>query len=152
MLVEGDIGDGDPDMIMESGDGDSQDGGDGDSQGDRRGRQPGRRPGRQGDGQGQAGRPGPGRRHGQRHPGPARRPDRHEGQDQGIKVNPKKGSGATRAEIIRTASQEGFADASYRDVYQDYKNFAQSSLDSDAMPAPQRRRVKRYFQMIQPRR
>jgi hypothetical protein len=34
----------------------------------------------------------------------------------GIRVNPKQGSGATRAEIIRTASQEGFADASYRDV------------------------------------
>ena len=60
--------------------------------------------------------------------------------------------GATRAETIRTASQEGFADANYRDVYQDYKSFAQSSLDSEAMPAPQRRRVKRYFQMIQPRR
>jgi hypothetical protein len=70
----------------------------------------------------------------------------------GIRVNPKQGSGATRAEIIRTASQEGFASADYRDMFVDYKSFAQSSIDSEAVPAAQRRRIKRYFQMIQPRR
>ena len=48
--------------------------------------------------------------------------------------------------------QAGFADASYREVYQEYKNFAQSSLDSEAMPAPQRRPGKRHIPMIQPRR
>ena len=56
------------------------------------------------------------------------------------------------AETIRTASQEGFANARYRDVFTDYKSFAQSSIDNESIPAPQRRRIKRYFQMIQPRR
>jgi hypothetical protein len=148
MLVEGDIGDGDPDMIMESGDGDSQDGdsqgdGEGDSQGDGDG---------QGDSQGSQDGQGQGDGIGNGTQDPLGDPTAMKVKTRSIKVNPKHGRGATRAETIRTASQEGFADASYRDVYQEYKNFAQSSLDSEAMPAPQRRRVKRYFQMIQPRR
>ena len=31
-----------------------------------------------------------------------------------------------------------------------YKSFAQSAMDSDELPEGQRRRVKRYYQMIQP--
>lgn len=150
MLVEGDIGDGDPDMIMESGDGDGQDG-DGDSQGS-----DGDGDGQDGDGQGDGQRgadgQGMGDGMGDGTADPLGDPAGIKARTKPVKVNPKKGSGATRAEVIRTASQEGFADAAYRDVYQDYRNFAQSSLDSEALPAPQRRRIKRYFQMIQPRR
>lgn len=68
-----------------------------------------------------------------------------------VKVEAQHGRGATRAEIIRTSSQEGFAGEAYRDVYKDYRGFAQSALDDEAVPAPKRRNVKRYFQLIQPR-
>lgn len=152
LLVEGDIGDGDPDMIMESGDGDSQ-GQDGDSQGS-----DGDGQGSDGDGQGdgqsdgQGSGQGLGDGMGNGTQDPLGDPTGINVKTKAIKVNPKAGRGATRAEVIRTASQEGFADAAYRDVYQDYRSFAQSALDSEAMPAPQRRRIKRYFQMIQPRR
>ena len=66
------------------------------------------------------------------------------------RVDADQGKGRTRAEVIETASQEGFATESYKRVYQDYESFAQSAMDSDELPAGQRRRVKRYFQMIQP--
>jgi hypothetical protein len=66
------------------------------------------------------------------------------------RVDADEGKGRTRAEVIETASQEGFATESYKRVYQDYESFAQSAMDSDELPAGQRRRVKRYFQMIQP--
>ena len=66
------------------------------------------------------------------------------------RVDAKQGKGATRSEVIETASQEGFATESYKRVYRDYKSFAQSAMDSDELPEGQRRRVKRYYQMIQP--
>jgi hypothetical protein len=69
-----------------------------------------------------------------------------------VRVDPTQGRGASRAEVIATASQEGFASASYRDVFSDYKAFAQSALDRETVPQAQRRQIKRYFQMIQPRR
>ena len=68
-----------------------------------------------------------------------------------LKVDAKKGRGATRAETIRDASQQGFASETYKDVYQDYRAFAQSAIDNEALPAAKRRRVKRYYQLIQPR-
>ena len=37
------------------------------------------------------------------------------------------------------------------DVYEDYRGFAQNAMDRENLPPPQRRRIKRYFQMIQPR-
>jgi hypothetical protein len=67
------------------------------------------------------------------------------------RVDAKQGKGQTRAEVIETASQEGFATESYRRVFQDYESFAQSAMDSEELPEGQRRRVKRYYQMIQPR-
>jgi hypothetical protein len=57
----------------------------------------------------------------------------------------------SRAEVIRDASQEGFANESYRDVYKDYRGHAQSAIDNEALPAAARRRIKRYYQLIQPR-
>ena len=151
MLVEGDVGeDGEP-MEMDSGDGgqdgdsqgDSQGDGDGDGDSDGQGDSAGQS---QADGQGQGDGMGQGTQD------PLADPSFTMVNTKGIRVNPKKGQGATRAETIRTASQEGFANASYRDVFTDYKSFAQSSIDNESIPAPQRRRIKRYFQMIQPRR
>lgn len=148
LLVEGDLGDGEPDMMMEgdsggdpqdSGDGgDPQDsGGDGDGQGGDQGGQNGQG---LGDGIGQGSTDPLGDKTGLKV------------KPKDVRVNPRQGKGMTKAEIIRTASQEGFASESYRDTFQDYKAFAQSTIDSEALPAEQRRRVKRYFQMIQPRR
>jgi len=152
LLVEGEVGDsqGEP-MEMDSGDGDSQ----GDSQGEGEGDADGDADGdSQGDsqGQGQGNGAGQGDGMGQGTQDPLGDPAGLKVKTRQIKVNPKHGSGATRAEVIRTASQEGFANTGYRDVFTDYKSFAQSSIDSEAVPAPQRRRIKRYFQLIQPRR
>lgn len=149
LLVEGDVGDSQGEqMEMDSG-GDSQGDGEGDSQGDGDGDGDG-----QGDGQGNGQQDGQGLGDGMGNgtQDPLGDPTGMQVKTKGIKVAPKHGRGATRAEVIRTASQEGFANTAYRDVYTDYKSFAQSSIDSEALPAPQRRRIKRYFQMIQPRR
>jgi len=151
LLVEGEMGDGEPNMMMEgdsggdpqdSGDGgDPQDsGGDGDGQGDGQGAQAGQNGQGLGDGIGQGS------------TDPLGDPSGLKVKAKDVRVDPRQGKGMTKAEIIRTASQEGFASESYRDTYRDYRSFAQSTIDSEALPAEQRRRVKRYFQMIQPRR
>ncbi len=67
------------------------------------------------------------------------------------RVESHEGRGATRAEIIADASQEGFATLPYREVYTDYRAFAQSAMDNEALPPARRRQIRRYFQMIQPR-
>jgi hypothetical protein len=151
MLVEGDIGDSGEPIEMDSGDGGQDGDGDGDGQGDGDGDGQGDGDG-DGQGQGQADGQGQGDGIGQGSQDPLGDPSGLKVKTKSIRVNPKKGQGATRAETIRTASQEGFANASYRDVFTDYKSFAQSSIDNESIPAPQRRRIKRYFQMIQPRR
>jgi hypothetical protein len=148
LLVEGEVGDSEPDMVMEGdGNGDPQDsgnGGDPQDSGDGEGQD-------SGDSGGQAGQ-GLGDGMGQGSTDPLGDPSGLKVKKKDVRVDPKQGRGMTKAEIIRTASQEGFASEGYRDMYRDYKSFAQSSLDSEALPAEQRRRVKRYFQMIQPRR
>lgn len=58
--------------------------------------------------------------------------------------------GATRSEIIQTASEEGFATADYQDVYADYEEIAAEVMDRDEVPAGYRHYVERYFQMIRP--
>ena len=68
-----------------------------------------------------------------------------------VRVKAKEGRGVSRAEVIRDASQEGFATEPYRKVYKDYRGFAQSAIDNEALPAAARRRIKRYYQLIQPR-
>ncbi|HEY8375536.1 MAG TPA: hypothetical protein VIK91_03565, partial [Nannocystis sp.] len=151
LLVEGELGDGEPDAFLEgdfggdpqdSGDGgdpqDSGDGGDGqDSGGDQSSSDPGQG---LGDGIGEGSVDPLGDKSGLKV------------KPKDVRVNPTHGKGATKAEIIKTASQEGFASEPYRNTYQEYRAFAQSALDSEALPAEQRRRVKRYFQLIQPRR
>jgi hypothetical protein len=66
-------------------------------------------------------------------------------------VKAKHGRGVSKAEILKDASQHGFATEPYRDMYKQYRDFAQSAIDSDAFPPAQRRLVKRYLQMIQGR-
>lgn len=153
LLVEGDLGDGDPDetMMMDSGDGQDGQGGQ-DSAGEQDS-------GEGQDGQGQdsggaqdAGGQALGDGMGQGSADPLADPTGLKVKPKDVRVDPKQGRGATRAEVMRTASQEGFASESYRDVYSEYRSFAQSSMDSEALPPAQRRRVKRYFQLIQPRR
>jgi hypothetical protein len=133
LLVEGEVGQGEPDMFMESD-------------------QPGE-PGTQGPpADAQSGEPAAG---GQE-PGDGSvealgDPSGLDARAKNVRVAARHGEGATRAEVIATASQDGFANERYREVYQDYRAFAQSAIDIETLPAAQRRRVKRYFQMIQPR-
>ncbi|MEZ4385813.1 MAG: hypothetical protein R3A79_31130 [Nannocystaceae bacterium] len=140
LLVEGDVGDGPPDMLIE---GDGQDGqsmGAGDGQGDG-----------QGDGDGEGGQALGADGIGSGTQDPLGEASRMRVRPRDVKVDPKHGRGATRAEVISTASQEGFASASYLDVFTDYHGFAQSALDREELPAGQRRQIKRYFRLIQPR-
>lgn len=67
-----------------------------------------------------------------------------------VRVDAQPGRGVSRAEVIRQSSQEGFATEAYRDVFVDYRAFAQSALDHESVPANQRRTIQRYYQLIQP--
>jgi len=144
LLVEGDVGDGPPDMLIE---GDSQ--GDGQGEGDSDGDSDGRG---DGDGDGGNGQPINADGMGTGTQDPLGEQSGIKARPRNVKVNPQHGRGATRAEVISTASQEGFASESYRDVFTDYHGFAQSALDGDEVPVGQRLQVKRYFRLIQPRR
>lgn len=152
LLVEGDIGDGDPDQqFLMDGDGqgqpgDGQEGFADDGQGGQDGQ------GKNGNGQdGQSIAAQGGDSYGDGSQDPLGDPNSMKVNARNVRVNAKEGRGATRAEIISTASQDGFASVDYQDVYRDYESFAQNAMDRETMPAPQRRKIKRYFQMIQPR-
>lgn len=144
LLVEGEVGDGPPDMMME-GMGDEGQGGEGQESGGDDGSSQG-----QGDASGSSPALADGMGSGSQDPlGDATKADVRL---KNVKVDPRQGRGTSRAEVIATASQEGFASADYRDVFTDYKAFAQSALDREELPPAQRRQVRRYFQLIQPRR
>ncbi|TXD38480.1 hypothetical protein FRC98_06250 [Lujinxingia vulgaris] len=59
-------------------------------------------------------------------------------------------SGKTRAEIIRGASEEGFASAEYQEVYADYESIAEEVMERENVPDGYRFFIKRYFQLIRP--
>jgi len=145
LLIEGDVGDGEPDMLIEG------DGQEGQGQGEGQGQEGDGQGQGEGEGQGQQGANADGIGNGTQDPSGGD-PTGLKARARNVKVNPKHGRGATRAEVISTASQEGFASESYRDVYTDYHGFAQSALDGDEVPVGQRRQIKRYFRLIQPRR
>jgi len=139
LLVEGQVGDGPPNMMME-GEGQGQGQGEGQGQGQGEGQGQG-----QGEGQGQ----GDGMGQGSQDPF---------GEDRAlatnkttVRVKVKEGKGVSRAEVIRDSSQKGFATEAYRDIYTDYRGFAQSAIDNETLPAARRRAVRRYYQLIQPR-
>ncbi len=138
LLVEGDVGDGEPDEMLLM-DGQDGQGGQGEGQGD-------------GDGGSEFVAASPSDNYGDGSTDPLGEASDMKVRHRNVRFNPEHGRGATRAEVISTASQDGFATTSYADVYKDYKSFAQSALDTEALPAAERRRVKRYFQLIQPRR
>lgn len=60
------------------------------------------------------------------------------------------GEGKSRAEIIKTASEEGFATTEYKDVYVDYESVVEEVMDKEKIPAGYRYYIKRYFQLIKP--
>lgn len=139
MLVEGEVGEGQDGMMM----GEGQEGeGEGEGEGDG-----------QGQAQGQSQQPSNGQGPGIGDGSVEALSDEESRRDvdhKNERVDAEQGKGQTRSEVIETASQEGFATESYKRVYRDYKSFAQSAMDSDELPEGQRRRVKRYYQMIQP--
>jgi len=166
LLVEGEVGEGKPDAMMEmpgqegegqQGEGQGQQGegqqgeGEGESDGDQGEGQDGE--GQDGDGKsgdGDQGSPG-GDGIGTGSQDPMGDPSKLPAHLRNVKVDARRGKGVSKAEVLKDASQRGFATEPYRKMYKEYRDFAQSAIDSDAMNAAQRRLVKRYYQMIQGR-
>jgi hypothetical protein len=69
----------------------------------------------------------------------------------GAPLTGARGPGTSRAVTIHEATQQGFANTPYDDVFTDYRGFAQSTLDDETLPAAQRDAARRYFRLIQPR-
>ena len=67
-----------------------------------------------------------------------------------VKVEGQEGKGPSRSEIIRAASEEGFATTEYKDVYGDYESVVEEVMEKEKVPAGYRYYIKRYFQLIQP--
>ena len=59
-------------------------------------------------------------------------------------------SGPSRAQVIQSAAQRGFARSPYQSVYTEYQAAVEESLDSGAVPPGRRYIVRRYFQLIRP--
>lgn len=66
-------------------------------------------------------------------------------------VDGRDSGGPTRSEIIKAASEEGFATTEYKDVFVDYETVLEEVMDREKVPAGYRYYVKRYFELIQPR-
>ncbi len=60
------------------------------------------------------------------------------------------GEGPSRSEIIRSASEDGFATTDYRDVFVDYEDIAQEVMEREEVPDGYRYYIQRYFQLIRP--
>lgn len=163
LLVEGEVGDGEPKAMMEGEGKDGQgEGNRGEGQG-QQGEGQGEGEGEQGEGEGQGEGQGEGEGQGQNQSAsngdgigdgtqdPLGDPSAMKSHAKDVRVDVKRGSGVSKAEILKDASQNGFATEPYRKTYEKYRDHAKSALDSDAFPAAQRRLVKRYYQMIQGR-
>jgi hypothetical protein len=61
------------------------------------------------------------------------------------------GQGNASAEVIYGAAERGFVGKAYRDVFVQYENVAEESLEHDTIPPGYRFYVRRYFQLIRPR-
>ncbi len=66
------------------------------------------------------------------------------------KVDATAGKGPSRSEIIKSASEEGFATTEYKDVYVDYSSVVEEVMEKENIPAGYRYYIKRYFQLIKP--
>ena len=78
-------------------------------------------------------------------------PSRIDSTRQNIRVQGEDSQGPTRSEVILSASDRGFAQRGYRDVYTDYSSHAEEVLETDEIPPGYRFYVRRYFQLIRPR-
>ncbi|MEZ4400523.1 MAG: hypothetical protein R3B06_10920 [Kofleriaceae bacterium] len=58
--------------------------------------------------------------------------------------------GPSRRETILSAAQKGYASASYRQVYADYKKIVEDVMKSEKVPASYKYYVKKYFTKIKP--
>lgn len=58
--------------------------------------------------------------------------------------------GASKSEIIKAASEEGFATTEYKDVFVDYESVVEEVMEKEKVPPGYRYYVKRYFQLIRP--
>ncbi len=67
------------------------------------------------------------------------------------KVDGRKGPGESRSQVIRAASEKGFANREYKDVYGDYSPVVEEVMDREDVPPGYRYYVKRYFELIKPR-
>ena len=74
------------------------------------------------------------------------------GRHHDVAVSGRKTEGPSRAEVILAASERGFASLPYRRVWSDYSNVVEESLTHEDVPPGQRRYVRRYFDLIRPRR
>lgn len=63
----------------------------------------------------------------------------------------RRGDGPTRAQVIRTAAQEGFTSQDYRRVHAEYWEHAREVVHAGDVPPGYRSYVRRYFQLIRPR-
>jgi hypothetical protein len=61
------------------------------------------------------------------------------------------GNGPSRSQVIRTAAQDGFTTAAYRQVHQEYWDHARAVIHAGDVPPGYRSYVRRYFQLIRPR-
>lgn len=67
------------------------------------------------------------------------------------KLEGRDAEGPSKSEIIKAASEEGFATTDYKDVYVDYESVVEEVMDREAVPAGYRYYIKRYFELIKPR-
>ena len=62
----------------------------------------------------------------------------------------KKGAGPSRSEVIKKASQSGFANRKYKDAYEEYEKAVEEVLEQEKVPPGYRHYVRRYFDFIRP--
>ncbi len=62
------------------------------------------------------------------------------------------GAGPSRAEVIGAAAARGFANPAYARAFADYAAALEDALDTGALPEGKRYLVRRYFDLIRPRR
>lgn len=67
------------------------------------------------------------------------------------KVSGRKGEGPSKSQVIRSASEKGFANREYKDVYGDYSSVVEEVMEREDVPPGYRYYVKRYFELIKPR-
>jgi hypothetical protein len=73
------------------------------------------------------------------------------GRTQQVNVSGQSGQGPSRSQVIRTAAQEGFTTAAYRQVHREYWDHAREVIHAGEVPPGYRSYVRRYFQLIRPR-